>query len=87
MKTRRRLPDIAWSEEWDLASIPDDLWRREHMRRVADRPHPRMVRLRPCPHCAASMSTREWRVHKGRCPKNPRVRSILDANRKQEGGK
>lgn len=74
------MPD-AWLPTWDLGSIPDDLWRAENMRRVAQRGHPKMIRLRNCPHCGQPFPARKWREHKGQCPQNPRVQRILEANK------
>lgn len=72
-----------YREDWDLTTIPKEVFYREVRRRQVTAPRPGRRILRPCPHCGAMFPTRELKDHKPLCEKNPRVQRILAAQKKQ----
>lgn len=68
---------MKYRPSWEMETIPDDVFNREHARRnglKGGRPRT----LRPCPDCAIPMGTEQLRYHASRCRKaQPRLYSRI----------
>jgi hypothetical protein len=57
---------MDWTPDWNLSSIPENLWKSEHGRRqVAKRKRHGRVKLAACPHCGKMVNAR---VRRYPCP-------------------
>ncbi len=75
---------MDYSEEWDLSTIPREVFYKEARRRQATAPRPGRRVLRDCPYCKKTFATAELNAHKPVCPENPRVRRVLAAQQERE---
>jgi hypothetical protein len=71
---------MDYSDDWDLSTIPKDVFYREAHRRRSTAPRPGRRVSRPCPYCKEMFATAELNAHKPLCPQNPRVQRILAAH-------
>ena len=71
---------MDYSDDWDLSTIPKEIFYREMQRRRATAPRPGRRVSRPCPYCKEPFATVELNAHKPVCPQNPRVQRILAAH-------
>lgn len=61
---------VAYARNWDLSTIPDDVWASEHGRRNrAKAPDATNIKLQPCIHCTELLTARERRKACPHCGK------------------
>jgi hypothetical protein len=75
---------VDYHKDWDLSTIPHELFYRESARRRSTAPRPGRRVMRECPYCGLEFSTVELIGHKPVCPENPRVQRILAAQHPAE---